>query len=69
VRRRWRRRRKSVALLSQTTYTERPIPSVVEKQTLLPSSDTGDTQTHGHIDAGSGPLVRKKIALNSLVRK
>jgi hypothetical protein len=37
------RRRRSAALLSQSAYTERPIPPLVEQETLLPSSDRGDT--------------------------
>jgi hypothetical protein len=34
------------ALFSQITYTERPSPSLVERGTLLPSSDGGGGHRH-----------------------
>jgi hypothetical protein len=36
-----RRRRRSVALLSESACTERPKPPKVEEETPLPSSDGG----------------------------
>jgi hypothetical protein len=47
--RRWRRR--FAALLSQSVYTERTIPPLVEEETLLPRSDRGHTEIHRHKSA------------------
>jgi hypothetical protein len=39
------RRTRFTALINQNAYIERPIPSLVEEETALPSSVRGDTQT------------------------
>jgi hypothetical protein len=41
------RKRRSAALLSQSAYTERPIPLLVEEETPLPSSDRGGHRQEG----------------------
>jgi hypothetical protein len=43
-----RGRTRSGALLSQSAYTERPTPLLVEEATPLPSSDGTHTHTHTH---------------------
>jgi hypothetical protein len=49
LRERRRSRRTSAALLSQSAYTERPIPPLPEEETSSPSSGKGDTQERDFI--------------------